>query len=67
MHKNNITQTDNHQYPCELFQSCSDNPNQNRSTIARQTFNTGTPLLSLQRTIKKTRKALNITLLKFLT
>ena len=32
IHENNITQTDDHQSACELFRSCSYDPNQKRST-----------------------------------
>ena len=31
-HENNITQTDDHQFPFELFRSCSYDPNRIRST-----------------------------------
>ena len=37
IHKNNITQTDNHQSTCELFWSCSDDPNQNEAARMIQT------------------------------
>ena len=52
VHKNNITLTDDDQFPCELFRTCSYDPNQNRNTTGFQTFDTGPFLLSIQRTIK---------------
>ena len=52
---------------CELLRSCSYDPNQNRSTTGFQTFDTDPFILSLKRSTKKIRKALNITLLQFLT
>ena len=55
-----MTQTDNQQFLCELFRSCSYDPNQNKS----KTFQT---FFTVQRTIKKICKALKITLLQFLT
>ena len=67
LHKNNITETDDYQFRCEIFWSCSFDANQDRSTTGFQTFDTGQFLLSLQRTIKKFRKVLKIILLQFLT
>ena len=60
VHKNDIMQTDNHQFPCELFRNCLYDSNQNKSTTGFQTFDTEPFLLSLQRTIKKIHKALKI-------
>ena len=53
VHKDNVTQTDDHQFPCELFQIYSYGPKQNRSTAGFQTFDTGPFILSLKRTTKK--------------
>ena len=60
VHKNNITQTDNCQFTCEIFRSCLYDLNQSRSTAGFQTFDTGPFLLLLQKTIKKIHKALKI-------
>ena len=40
VHKKNFLQTDNHQFWCELFQSCSYDPKQKRSTTVIQPFDT---------------------------
>ena len=53
VHKNNSTQTDYQQYPCELFRSCFYDPNKKRNTTGFQTFDTGPLLHSLGRTTKK--------------
>ena len=60
VHKNKVTQTDDQQFPRELFRSCLYDPNQKRNTAGSQTFDTGPFLLSLQRATKKIRKALKI-------
>ena len=67
IYKNNITQNDDHQFPCELFRSNLYNPNHNRSTTGFQTFDTSPFLLLIQRTIKKISKSLKIMLLQSLT
>ena len=54
VHKNDITQMDDHQSLCELFQTCSYDPNQNRSTTGFQSLDTGLLILSLKTTTKKT-------------
>ena len=56
MHKNNATQTDDHQFPCDLFQIYSYGAKHNRSTAGFQTFDTGPFILSIKRTIKKSAK-----------
>ena len=50
-----------------IISKCSYDPNQDRSTTAFQTFDTGPFTLSLKRTTKKLRKALKIILLQYLT
>ena len=67
VHKNNITKTDDQQFPRELFRSCLHDPDQKRNTSGFQTFDTGRFLLSLQRTTENIRKALKIILLHSLT
>ena len=67
VHKNNSTQTDYQQFPCELFRSCFYDPNQKRNTTGFQTFDTGPFLHSLGRTTKKNLQTLKIILLHFLT
>ena len=67
VHKNNITQTEDHQSACELIQSCLYDPNQNRSSTGFQTLDKVLFILSLKRTIKKNCKALKIILLQYLT
>ena len=57
VHKNSVTQTDDQQFPRELFRSCLHDPNQKRNTTGFQTFDTGPILLSLQGATKKIRKA----------
>ena len=56
MHKNNATQTDDHQFPCDLFQIYSYGAKHNRSTAGFQTFDTGPFILSIKRTTKKSAK-----------
>ena len=63
IHKNNITQTDDHKSACELFRSCSYDPNQKRSTTG---FDKGPFVLSLKGTNKAIREALKIISLQFL-
>ena len=63
VHKDNITQTDDHQFPYELFRSYSYDPYQNRSTLGFRTFDAGSFLLPLKKTITKFHKALKIILL----
>ena len=65
VHKNNVTQTDDHQSECEFFWSCSYDPNQNKRTIGFQLFDTGLFIISLKTSTKKIRKALKIILLQF--
>ena len=65
--KKSITKTDDYRSACELFRSCSYDPNQIMSATRFQTFDTGPLILSPKRTIKKTHKALKITSLQFLT
>ena len=67
VYKNNITQTEDHQSACEVFQRCSYDPNQYRSSTGCQTFDTDPSILSLKRTIKNPHKALKIILLQFVT
>ena len=67
VHKNNITQTDDHESACELFRSYSYDLKQNWSTAGLQTFDIGPFTHSHKRTTKKIRKALKIKLLDFLT
>ena len=54
VHKNSITQIDNHQSLCELFRTCSYDPNQHRGETGLQSFDTGLLILSLKTTTKKT-------------
>ena len=65
VHKNNITQTDDHESACELFLSYSYDLKLNWSTTGLQTFDIGPFIHSLKRTTKKPRKALKIMLLNF--
>ena len=63
IHKNNITQTDDHQSTCELFDSARMIQTKKKSPTR---FDKGPFILSLKRTTKTIRKALKIIPLQFL-
>ena len=63
IHKNNITQTDDHQSTCELFDFARMIQTKKRSPTG---FDKGPFILSLKRTTKTICKALKIISLQFL-